>query len=287
VTNPFFDQKPTVVLETGKPKSEMLAAAVIAGAGGGQVLYMPDKLPDDCSPVFVGMRPQIARLIHERHRLLRPYVTIDNGYFLPYKEGGYFRVTQNGLQTCQVPDQMELEAATRWDSLRVKLDPPKLRNRNGLTTTWGPDPVPEGHILLVLQSRPWYEMVLHQNRDDWVGSALSMLEREYPGVPIRVRDKPLKGGVPIAPLVDDLQDARLVVALSSAVLLAAAVRGIPVLPLGRCAASPLSVRYDDGDRRIETFTNLAANQWTNQEIAAGICWRDMSARPAPFFLDLA
>lgn len=272
--NPFFDQKPTVVLETGKPKSEMLAAAVIAGAGGGQVLYMPDKLPDDCSPVFVGMRPQIARLIHERHRLLRPYVTIDNGYFLPYKEGGYFRVTQNGLQTCQVPDQMELEAASRWDSLRVKIDPPQAEPE-------------DGHILLVLQSRPWYEMVLHKNRDDWVGSVLSMLEREYPGVPIRVRDKPLKGGVPVAPLVDDLRDARLVVALSSAVLLAASVRGIPVLPIGRCAASPLSTRYDDGDRRIETFTNLAANQWTNQEIAAGICWRDMSARSAPFFLDLA
>lgn len=269
--NAFFHDTPTIIIERGKQKSIMLAEAVRESMGG-DILYEPDSLPAECSPVFVGLRPATAPLLHDLHRTNRSYVTIDNGYFRPYKEGGYFRVTQNGLQTSMPPEQLRLSASIRWAALNIQLQP--LREPTA------------GHVLLVLQSEAWYQMVLGCNREDWVRLALDFLERTNPGVPIKLRDKPLKGRQGIAPLQEDLDGACAVAALSSAVLLEAAVQGLPIYALGVSAASGLH-----GNRGIDlrqgVFSNLADNQWTVDEIASGHCWEELAARKPPYFLDLA
>lgn len=265
--NVFFHDVPTIIIERGKQKSVMLAEAVRESMGG-DILYEPDSLPAECSPVFIGLRPSTAPLLHALHAARRSYVTVDNGYFRPYKEGGYFRVSQNGLQVGPPGEQLTLGGAVRWSGLNIQLG--ELH-----------EPA-EGPILLVLQSEAWYQMVLGCTRHDWIEAALDFLSRVNPDVPIKLREKPLKGRHGIPPLQEDLLGARAVAALSSGVLLEAAVRGLPIYALGSCAASALNGNRGV-DRRLGVFSHLADNQWTADEIASGRCWEELASREPPAF----
>jgi hypothetical protein len=77
------------------------------------------------------------------------------------------------------------------------------------------------------------------------------------------------------------------------VLLKAAIAGVPVFPTATCAASPLGRSRRPGRSSIRraarepVFHDLAANQWTLEEIAAGMMWRDLNDRYEPEFYSLS
>lgn len=274
----FFKQPPCIIIEHGKAKSEMLARAMYKGWGGygGLIVNEPDEVPDGYAPVFIGMRPALAKLLHGLREQNREYLTVDNGYFQPYKQG-HFRVTQNALQFGDAIGSAFPEEIARWRALNEPIQP------------WRGTGV---HNLIVLQSEPWYEMVLGVKRADWLAGVVRQIE-QISSRPILIRDKPLKGRGPTTTIFEDMEDAWVVISLSSNCLVQAAQQGIPVLPVGHCAASPLGTSFSRlktpyyPEDREAVFAQLAANQWTLQEIADGVMYRTLAARPRPPYRPLA
>jgi hypothetical protein len=285
---------PLCIIQQGKQKSRDLAEAVIAGYRalgglGGEVHYgeiAEVAIHDDYTPVVIGVHPTTVDTLHDLRRARRPYVTVDNGYFKPYREGGYFRATSNALQWIargqpsasrgRRPVAAEV-GKTRWDALGIELQPWQL-DRKGKP------------ILIALQSPVWLSMM--GECPTWLDSVTQEI-RAHCANEIIVRHKPLKDAPPQPPLDEQLREVAAVVAYSSNVLLRAAIAGVPVFPTATCAASPLGratpwlVNDPAGPAREPVFHDLAANQWTLDEIAAGTMWRDLNDRYEPEFYSLA
>jgi hypothetical protein len=285
---------PLCIIQRGKQKSRDLADAVIAGYRacgglGGEVHYeeiAEVAISDHYTPVVIGVHPTTVDTLHDLRRARRPYVTVDNGYFRPYREGGYFRATSNALQwVAKVEDgprqgryALPSEVGKpRWDALGIELEPWHL-DRKGKP------------ILIALQSPVWLEMM--GELPTWLESVTKEI-RAHCSNEIIVRHKPLKGSPPQPPLDEQLREVAAVVAYSSNVLLKAAIAGVPVFPTATCAATPLGkstpwqVIDPKGPDREPIFHDLAANQWTLEEIASGRMWRDLKDRYEPEFYSLS
>jgi len=282
--------KPLCIIQPGKQKSVDLAGAVIAGCNGGEVMtgnVAPADIHPSLTPVIIGVHPTTVDTLHALKRARRPFVTVDNGYFRPYKEGGYFRATTNALQWitsrrgtgfARDVDCTE-EGKARFDAL----DLPAL-------LPWQEKEEP-GHILVVLQSPVWLEMM--NEPPGWARHVMTKL-RLYTDREIVLRHKPLKGSPPQPSLDEHLAGAWAVVGYSSNVLIQAAMRGIPICSTGFCASSPMgcsvveSLMHGPTYRERESILhNLAANQWTIAEIASGKMWRELQDRYEPDFVSLA
>lgn len=279
---------PCCVIQRGKQKSVMLAEAVIAGCCGGQIMYEPavQDIPEDFTPVFIGINPRTSEALHAMRRARRPFVTVDNGYFRPWKEGGYLRATTNAIQWIASRPGSGLgrdydcavEGKVRYDALDQEVKPWRTED-NG------------GPILVVLQSPMWYaDMRVQPGWLEWVTSQV----RLYTDREIIVREKPiLKGSKPQPPLEEQLEQVSTVIGFTSMVLLKAAMRGVPIIALGYCAVSPFAgptihSLFRPWNRERESVLHaLAANQWTVPEFASGKMWRDLQARYEPEFLTLA
>jgi hypothetical protein len=281
---------PFCIIQRGKEKSLDLARAVIKGCGnGGDIHYEdihPDEIHEDFTPVVIGVHPSTVDTLWALRRARRPFVTIDNGYFRPYREGGYFRATTNALQWIQQrgswigrPPLDDGVGAQRFAAM-------------GMPAETAPDWRRDGeHILIALQSPVWLSMM--GEYETWLSSVVQTLQK-YTDRRIAVRSKPLKGSPPMPPLDEHLDGAWAVVAYSSNVLIKAALKGIPVFPTALCAASPLgcsSLEMINEPRRPDTrmsiFHDLAANQWTIDEISSGRMWADLQARYHPEFMPLS
>lgn len=278
-------RKPFCIIQPGKPKSQMLAEAVMTGAGG--VIHVgniqPNDIPDYFTPVIIGVHLATIETLLALSQARRPFVTVDNGYFRPYSEGGYFRATTNALQwIARHAGFLGRHGGIEGGAERfAALDLPVSRWRGGGGK----------YVLLALQSPLWLRMMMDE------GSAAAWLEgttqaiRACTGRDIVVRLKPLKGVAPQPSLEAQIARAQVVAAFSSNVLIKASLLGVPVLPLAACAASPLRAGSIDSPaeptRRLGVFHDLAANQWTVDEIKSGRMWRDLGDRYDPEFLPLA
>jgi hypothetical protein len=279
---------PFCIIQAGKQKSLDLAYAVVKGAGGG-VIHVgeiaSERVPESHTPVVIGVHPTTVETLHALKRARRPFVTVDNGYFRPYKEGGYFRATTNALQWIAsrpgsgVGRDFDCSAIgeSRFRALDLEVKPWKTGDA--------------GYILIPLQSSVWLEM-MHE-RPTWLRSVTERL-RAYSGREIVVRPKPLKGVPTQPPLEEHLAGAWAVLGFSSNVLLKAAMQGIPICSTAYCATSPMGCSTPDSlmlgptyRERESVLHALAANQWTIEEIAAGEMWRDLQDRYEPEFLSLA
>jgi hypothetical protein len=278
---------PFCIIQRGKQKSRDLAQAVIDGCGGGTICngdIPATMIPENCTPVFIGVHPTTVKTLHEVRAQRRPFVTVDNGYFRPYKEGGYFRATTNALQWVASdfhgtrPGRTPVDPAigkARWDALGIEIEP------------WDPFAKEKDKpFLIALQSPVWLEM-MGEIADHWLKEVLWRLK----DVKARavIREKPLKGGPAQPPLAEQLADCSGVIAYSSNVMLKALVAGVPVFPQAPCAASPLGkstlwqVHNPTRPPREPIFHDLAANQWTVEEIASGRMWADLQSRYVPEF----
>lgn len=242
---------------------------MLAEAVGGDIAWAPNALRAEGTPVFVGVHPTTIHLLRQADLAQRPYVTLDNGYFSPYKQGGYFRATTNGLQWTRRADVCidDPDAQRRFDAHGQSIQPWRTSG---------------SHILLVLQTPAWFENFgLNRTRwAEWVGDRLAQVTDRR----IRIREKPLKGlSHPPPPLEEDLRDCWAVVGLSSNVMVQAALMGVPVCPLAPCAASPVGTPLEQIETPLYPWRDrwawgLAANQWTVEEMRSGRMWADLQDR---------
>lgn len=235
-------------------KSALLCEAFAAGCGG-QVVYGATELRPGPA-FFYGMRHKDAALIRRCRAEGRDWFYADNGYF---RRGSYFRVTRNAWQHSGEGDA----APDRWQSLGLSLEP------------WAPRP--NGDVIVALQSAHFFA-VRDECRDAWLRDVLARL-RTATARRIVVREKPRR------PEADDfarvLNRAWAVVGRSSNCLVDALLAGVPAFPTQACAALSCGTleeierprRPPDRGRWARV---LAANQWTLEEIRAGLAWQALT-----------
>jgi hypothetical protein len=194
----------------------------------------------------------------------RTWYYADNGYFRPGKVGGYFRVTRDAVQ-----HEGDGEAGPkRWNKLGLKIKP------------WRKT----GSTIIVIQPEPLSTELWRVDKK-WAAKVIAELKR-YTDRPIVVRRKigdKLQDHAP--PLAVALQDAWAVVVWTSNVAVEALLAGVPAFCTDPCAAyrmgTPDLSRIEDPvmpDDREQWAWNLAANQWSLDEMRSGLCWRELSGR---------
>lgn len=208
--------------------------------------------------VFYGVTAGYLDFFRQVVREKRPYVYIDNGYFNSKWHGGaHYRLTRNA------PQHLGSGAypTDRWRALGIELQPWR---RTG------------SHVLVACQSEFWY--VRHgttmRTWCDYVRAKLAL----HTTRPIVFSYKPVKGAVGL-PSKHGLAGCWAVVTHSSNVAVDAIVAGVPAITLNECAASAMSrpdigfienLHYPEDVVRYEWACNLAANQWTVNEIRDGM-----------------
>lgn len=255
----------------------MLAEAIVKGfgMGVGRIGYETpfDEIDPLFMPVFVGVHPTTIECLRACKAAGRPFVTVDNGYFKGYKNGGYFRLTTNAMQWAQRTHTADESDVARWRALELEISPVRMAQGE--------------HILIPCQSPAWYQMMGYGSEEGWYGPLIEQL-RQVTNRPIRLRRKPLKG-VKEPPLAEDLERSWAVVAYSSNTLIEASQMGIPVFPMAFSAATPLgstdlsTIESDPFKNqrfmnRMGVYAELAGAQWTIPEIESGQAWLTLSRR---------
>ncbi len=267
-----------IIIQRGKQKSTDLASAVASGVvGRSRVLYEDQgyltKLHE--TPVIIGLWPTTLPVLKLFHGRPRPFVTIDNGYFRPYTQGGYYRATTNALQWFDRKPSDADAARLRFEALGETIAPWREPG--------------DGYILVAMQSDRWMNMMA---QPEWWFEAQRRLP-ELKGRAIVYRHKPGTHGNRQPSLEEHLKGCAAVIGFSSNTLVRAAMAGVPVFPLAPCAASAFGLSdvsqiespiYPD---RAPILHQLAANQWTADEIASGLMWNAMVGRYENKFMELA
>ena len=250
----------------GKRKALRICADFAEGANG-RVAGLGESRLSPGAAFFYGMTGHTLPLIERCRRGGRAWYYADNAYYIG--RGGYFRVTRNAYQ---------------HDGSGVA--GPERFARFGLT----PAPWRKGgrHILVTTQSELFYRLALGTTRKAWLAQVWSQL-RAATDRPIVVCHKPLPrvsgNAAAGAGFEAHLANAHALVTHSSSTAVKALLDGVPVFCLGACMASVLgradlarieAPSYPDG--REPWLWNLAANQWTREEMTDGTCWKQLHER---------
>lgn len=209
---------------------------------------------------FYGVWPTSLPLFQEATSSGEDWYYVDNSYF-DVARGVQWRVSKNAQQC----DGVEGFTAGRWERLGLEVAPWRKSGR---------------HILIAHQSPFWY---VRHGLEGWAAE-MEVVVREFTDRPIRHRGKPGQVAEAPVPLERDFEDCWLVVAHSSAVMVEALLRGIPVVATGDCALDPMSTAINEietpfyPDDRERFFAVLASNQWTTDEIRAGVAWTSLNSR---------
>jgi len=252
------------VYQTPQSKNQKICEAFAAGCGAPIVPPYP-LLPGD---VFMygclrGLLPTLRQAQAEG----RTWFYADNGYFRPGRKGwgGYYRVTRNALQH----DGSGAAGPDRWNRLDMKIRPWRKTGN---------------HIIVCPPSR-LLAVILGFDADRWLAETLATL-RNHTKRKIRLRKKMSWSEVKLGhgvPLADDLAGAWALVTHSSNAAVEALVAGVPVFCTAPCAAYRMGLPdvamienpIMPGGREQWAW-NLAAAQWTLNEMASGLCWRELS-----------
>lgn len=194
----------------------------------------------------------VMRAIRERGQ---DFYYIDNGYFRPSRHrekdySGYYRITKNAEQH----DGSGLADPARWNALGIELEPWRPRGE---------------YVLVICQSKTYFEM-RGLSHGGWLWQTLADIAR-LSDRPVIVRAKPTRH-TKRRDIRFDLDKAWCVVTHTSNVAVDAVVKGIPVYVTGQCAASVMAGDDIDEPRlpdREQWAWNLAANQWTLDEVRTG------------------
>jgi hypothetical protein len=281
----------------GKLKGLKVCHAFAQGCGG-QVAQAGETRLAPGPAFFYGMTAHSLALIARCRAEGRDWYYADNAYYVG--RGSHFRVTKNAFQHAGTG----AAGPERWRAFGVALKPwcdggstrrPVLRSSGAAAAeggsllarrSLGEGGGEGGHILITTQSELFYRLHLGVSRAAWLADLRSRL-KAVSGRPIEVCHKPAPGapGNPAAGenFEADLTGAHALVTHSSSTAVKALIEGVPVFCLGVCVASPLGL---SDPARIETphypgnrepwLWTLAANQWTREEMRAGVCWRDLN-----------
>ncbi len=190
--------------------------------------------------VFYGVTDANVKAWTQARMSSEDWYYIDNSYF-DCVRGHQYRVSKNRVQ---VNPRGKPSDGKRFDRLGLKIEPP----------------VPVGpNVLAIEQSASFMRCVAQDPY--W-------LERELRGLKtFRLRAWSANKIEQATTLHGDLDGTEVLVTHSSAAAVEASLRGIA------CCVSPMSAlcgTYDD--RRHQTFSVLADNQWTLEEIKDGRAW---------------
>ncbi len=252
----------------GKRKGLKLCAAFAEGSGG-QVAGLGESRLLPGAAFFYGMTGHTLPLIDRCRRDGRDWYYADNAYY--FGRGAYFRVTRNAYQH----DGGGAAGPARFARFGLK---PAAWRKGGR------------HILVTTQSELFYRLVLGTTRAAWLAAVLAQL-RKATDRPIEVCHKAapsVSGNAAAGPGFEKyLSDAHALVTHSSSTAAKALLEGVPVFCLGACMASSMGradlARVEEPyypDDREPWLWNLAANQWTREEMTDGTCWRDLTERAA-------
>jgi hypothetical protein len=245
----------------GKRKALKVCRAFAEGCGGRLAAVGEAQLSEGIA-FFYGWTQHTARLIARCKAEGRRWYYADNAYY--FGRGVYYRVTRGALMH-------DGAGHAPWDRAeRLGIDPKPWRYDGE-------------HIVLATQSELFYRLHLSTSRDAWTERILGDLKART-GRPIVVCHKPpvpWPDQWPHANFEQALEGAWAVASHSSSVMVKAIVEGVPVVSLGPSMASRMATgvrdletpyRPSDGVRR-QWLADLAANQWTRDEMRDGVCWR--------------
>lgn len=235
--------------DTGHINCATVMRAVAAGVPGVRVVP-PARLLEG-GAIFYGILRGTGALVREAARAGRTWYYIDNGYFRPGHYAGFYRVSANAYQ-------FEGEAKPDWERWKA------------LDLTLAPWQRAGAHVLICPPSEAYADH--HGLPRDW-GAQIARRLRECTDRPIRLRSKNTRTA-----LQDDLRGAHALVTYASNAALAAIMAGVPVVTLGQCGASKLAVALDQIEtpsyfEREPWLATLAGQQWTLDEVRAGVMWR--------------
>lgn len=244
---------------SGHAHSVKVCTAFAAG-GNFPVLTGARKLMP--GPMFTyGNLRGLGELLELAKRDGREWYYGDNGYFRPGHYEGYYRITKNAEQHAGAGGA----GPERWEKLGKQILPWKKG----------------GRFIMICPPGEKYAELHGFNRARWLAETTAAIRR-HTDREIVERSKPKKGEAGSS-LWASLRDCHAMVTHSSNSAVEALLYGVPVFCTGPCAAAGMgsadvstieTPRYPD-DREQWAF-NLAANQWTLAEMAAGKCWTELN-----------
>lgn len=244
--------RPTAYAVGGERTSPRWCRAFAAGCGGEMAAdgaLRPGAAALFGSPV---LWPLFARVRAEG----RDYFYGDHGYF---GRGRYYRVTRNALQH----DGSGQANAVRLDALGVAIEPWRKGGRH----------------VLVCPPDEAFARLMGFSAAGWLAETQAALAR-HSDRPVVVRERARARGP--RPLEADLADCWALVTYTSNAAVEAVLAGVPVFCEAACAAARMGLddlaRIEKPRRprgRRQWACNLAANQWTLDEIASGRCWKEI------------
>ncbi len=242
----------------GKRKALKLSCAFAEGCGG-EIAGTGETQLRPGAAFFYGMTAHTLRLIAQCRREGREWVYADNAYY--FGRGDYFRVSKGRFQH----DGLGSAGPGRFARFGVTVRPWR---RQGSA------------IIIVTQSELFYRLHLSIDRRAWVAERVAEIAA-VSDRPVRICHKPESGSAPYAPTFETyLADAWAVVTHSSSAAVKVLIEGVPVFCTAPCMASVMgrddltrieAPAYPDG--REPWLWNLAAQQWTLDEMRDGSCWR--------------
>ncbi len=254
--------------------SRVICNAFAEGCGG--QIVPPVKLLDGPAAMY-GILRGTGDIMKKCQWVGRDFYYIDIGYFRPGHYGGYYRVTQNGMQKIFGP--FENKGRTdRWEALNITIAPWRKTGRH----------------ILVCPLSGFVGSFLNIDPREWTRTVVNELSL-YTDRPIIIRPKNPKlasvhssniqnpSGFPVTDLEESLQDCWCLVTHSSKVAIEALIIGVPVIVLGESAAKPVSWSLEHIEKPIwpvrEWWANeLAYNQWTLDEMRNGTAWDMINGR---------
>lgn len=246
------------VYRTTHIKNRRISEAFAAGCGA--EIVPPGPLRSGAVFVYGCLRGT-KEVVDQAKAAGRTWYYADNGYFRPGMDG-YFKVTKNALQH----DGSGQFGPERWRRLGKTIHP------------WRAD---GEHILICPPSMSWGE-IWGFDPMQWLADVLERLSSSTDR-PLHIRHREnLDTQLHVA-----LDNAWAMVTHSSNAAVEALLWGIPVFCTDPCGAyrmgTPDLSRIENppmpDDRELWQWAcNLAANQWTIQEMRDGTCWRELKDR---------
>jgi hypothetical protein len=219
---------------------------------------------------FYGMTDQTLKLIDEAKRLGQDWYYADNAYY--FGRSDYFRITRNRYMHDGCGDYPAERFERFTKPFHVVLADPEKR--------------PSGHILITSQSDLFCRYQFGIGAQEWVAQTRAQIA-EHTDREIKVCYKP----TPPPPrqahcptFEEQLKGAHAVVTWSSSTAVKAIIDGIPAFTLGPAMCEPVAnfdlskienPYFPNEKKRWQWLYNLAANQWTRNELRDGTAWLDL------------
>lgn len=245
----------------GKKKGLMLCEAFAAGCGG-KVAPIGHSQLEPGPAFFYGFTPHSLPLMDQCVAEGRDWYYADNAYY--FGRHVYFRITKNAL----MHDGAGRWPPDRFEAFGIDIKPWRDNGR---------------HVLVTTQSELFYRDRLGTTRQAWTDYVVANLRKATDRKIIVCHKPEAQDSGNAAGAVEfelHLIDAWALVAHSSSTMVKALIEGVPVFSLGGSMASVMGrrdiwrieePRHPSG--REQWLWNLAANQWTREELRDGTCWR--------------